>query len=70
MLQRLNSPWLALLFLAGFIALAYSSLHREVGYTHSVFDVLPKTLLQKQAEALADIYHLTGREDAIDIWGK
>lgn len=72
-MNRLNHPAVAMLFLIAFCLLALYALHRhdrEIGYTHSIFDILPKSLSQRQAEAYKELYHLKGNEVASAIWGE
>ena len=60
----INNPILTALVTAGFIALAYASMHREVGYTHSIFNVLPQTKQQHQADVLMEVWDI--KKDEID----
>ena len=71
-MERLNSPILAGLMLIGFIWLASVAQHREVSYTHSAFDVLPKTEKQKQAAVIADLWHITqdDLQSKVSIFGE
>jgi hypothetical protein len=75
MIKKLNTPTAALICLLGFIWLSYAALHHqpvEHGYTHSVFDVLPKTLQQRQAEILMELWHISAEEinQPIRLFGK
>lgn len=74
MLSKLNNPTTALLFLLAFIWLAQYALHNapQQGYNHSVFDILPKPLKERQAEALMSLWHISEKEinQPINIFGE
>lgn len=74
MLAKINNPTTALIFLLGFIWLSQYALHQQPqqGYNHSVFEVLPKTFKQRQAEALMDLWGIQTNEinQPIAIFGK
>ncbi len=60
--------------LMGFFWLSYAAMHRDTGYTRSVFSVLqpaPNALLQRQAAAYQSLYGITEDEIAkpINLFG-
>lgn len=61
-MNHLNSPILAALTLVAFLWLCHYSREHEQGYTHSVFEVLPITLKQRQAAILKDLWNISDNE--------